>query len=108
MPESALSAVGYTSRIRYAPGLGPGGAASGALGPPGQARVEIPPELPEAARMKRGETIYSRECVDCHGATGNGAGFLADGFDVKPRDFRQAKYKFRSTPYRALPTMSDI
>jgi mono/diheme cytochrome c family protein len=108
MPQSALSAVGYTSRIRYAPGLGPGGAASGVLGRRGQARVEIPAELPEAARMKRGEKIYSRECVDCHGETGNGAGFLADGFDVKPRDFRQAKYKFRSTLYRALPTMSDI
>ena len=84
MPQSALSAVGYTSRIRYAPGLGPGGAASGAVGRRGQARVEIPAELPEAARMKRGEKIYSRECVDCHGETGNGAGFL-DGSRQTPR-----------------------
>ena len=108
MPETALSRVGYASHIRYAPGLGSGGAATGSFRQQNQGHVEIPPDLPNADRMHRGEKIYMKECDVCHGETGNGAGYLAEGFDVKPRDFRQAKYKFRSTPYGALPTMSDI
>ncbi len=58
--------------------------------------------------MRNGESVYFRECVDCHGETGNGAGFLAESFDVKPRDFRQAKYKFRSTLFGELPTIADV
>ena len=108
MPQTALSSVGYASHIRYAPALGSGGAATAGFGRQAHARVEIPPDLPEADRMKRGEKTYMAECAVCHGETGNGAGYLADGFDVKPRDFRQAAYKFRSTPYGDLPTMNDI
>jgi mono/diheme cytochrome c family protein len=108
MPATALSQVGYASHLRYAPGIGAGGAAPGALSRPDHGQVEIPPDLPEVDRMHRGEKIYLRECAVCHGELGNGAGYLAEGLDVKPRDFRQATYKFRSTPSGALPTMSDI
>jgi mono/diheme cytochrome c family protein len=108
MPEDALSRVGYAGHIRYAPGLGSGGATVWSAEPDRPTRVEIPADLPDADRMKTGEQIYFRECVDCHGETGNGAGFLAEGFDVKPRDFRQAKYKFRSTPFGELPAMVDV
>jgi mono/diheme cytochrome c family protein len=43
----------------------------------------------------------------CHGVRGDGAGFLAAGFDVKPRDFRSGVYEFRSTT-SDLPTFADI
>lgn len=58
--------------------------------------------------MRRGQTIYLAQCVDCHGVAGDGAGFLAEGFDVKPRDFRQGTYKFRTTLHGELPTISDV
>src|SRR5262249_23299171 len=35
-------------------------------------------------------------------------GFLASGFDVKPRDFRGGTYKFRSTASGELPKIEDI
>jgi mono/diheme cytochrome c family protein len=68
----------------------------------------IPQDLPEADAMKRGELIYKRECTPCHGIKGGGSGFLAAGFDVKPRDFRQGIYKFRSTKTSELPTIEDL
>jgi len=108
MPPSALSRVGYADRIRYAPGLGSGGATSWSGPSEKPERIEVPSDLPEADRMRRGEKVYFAQCVDCHGATGDGAGFLAENFDVKPRDFRQGKYKFRSTLGGELPTIADV
>lgn len=108
MPPSALSRVGYADHIRYAPELGSGGAAS-SNGPPREPeRVNVRSDFPEPSRMRSGEKVYSAQCVDCHGATGDGAGFLAESFDVKPRDFRQGKYKFRSTIGGELPSISDV
>ncbi len=108
MPETALSRIGYANHIHYAHGFGSGGATGWRAEPARSKRVEIPTDLPDSDRMKNGEKVYFTECVDCHGETGNGAGFLAEGFDVKPRDFQQAKYKFRSTPFGELPTMADV
>jgi mono/diheme cytochrome c family protein len=109
MPRSALSRVGYADHVRYVPGLGSG--ASTSSPPPREEEprpITIPPDLPEADRMRRGEKVYLAQCVDCHGAAGDGAGYLAEGFDVKPRDFRQGKYEFRSTLPGELPTITDI
>lgn len=68
----------------------------------------IPEDFPEREAALRGQRIYNRECAVCHGITGDGNGFLAAGFEVKPRDFRQAIYKFRSTLSGELPTLEDI
>ncbi len=73
--------------------------------PPGPA---IPDDLPEVDAMKRGQDLYRKQCTPCHGIAGDGKGFLAAGFDVKPRDFRQGLYKFRSTKSGELPTIEDI
>lgn len=68
----------------------------------------IPEGIPERDAMVRGETIYRTQCAPCHGVAGDGQGFLAAGFDVKPRDFRQGTYKFRSTMNGELPTIEDV
>ncbi|HSN34411.1 MAG TPA: c-type cytochrome, partial [Ideonella sp.] len=108
MAQSALARVGFASRTRYGR-TGAGGATSWTRSEGEDTRrPAIPPDLPEAGRMRRGEKVYFAECVDCHGARGDGAGFLAEGFDVKPRDFRQGTYLFRSTAWGELPTMDDV
>ena len=58
--------------------------------------------------MRRGQGIYLAQCAVCHGIQGDGDGFLAAGFDVKPRDFTGGVYKFRSTRNGDLPRIEDI
>ncbi|MGB2868345.1 MAG: c-type cytochrome [Bacteroidota bacterium] len=68
----------------------------------------IPAGIPEPESANRGEAVYKKQCTPCHGITGDGKGFLAAGFDVKPRDFRQGIYKFRSTKTGQFPTVADL
>jgi mono/diheme cytochrome c family protein len=107
MPPSALARMGYSSHLRYVPGLGAGGSGASAR-PMVETPVGVLGDLPKADRMKSGRGVYASQCVDCHGVAGDGAGFLAETFDVKPRDFRQGTYKLRSTVYGALPTIGDL
>jgi cytochrome c oxidase cbb3-type subunit 2 len=70
------------------------------------------PEIPQGIRdhdaMKAGQDIYKKQCTPCHGILGDGKGFLAAGFLVKPRDFRQGTYKFRTTKTGELPAIEDV
>jgi len=68
----------------------------------------IPAEFPEREAALRGQELYNKQCTPCHGIPGDGLGFLGAGFDVKPRDFRQGIYKFRSTKTGQLPTVEDV
>jgi len=68
----------------------------------------IPEVFPERDAAIRGQQLYNKQCTPCHGVPGDGKGFLAAGFDVKPRDFRQGTYKFRSTKTGQLPTVEDV
>ncbi|MBI3788056.1 MAG: c-type cytochrome [Ignavibacteriales bacterium] len=68
----------------------------------------IPEGFPERDAALRGQQLYNKQCTPCHGILGDGKGFLAAGFDVKPRDFRQGTYKFRSTKTGQLPTIKDV
>jgi cytochrome c oxidase cbb3-type subunit 2 len=99
-PDSAFAHAGY------APAAQPGVADT--RYDPSPAPVEVPADLPDADAMKRGQKVYLGQCAMCHGIRGDGAGFLAGGFDVKPRDFRQGTYKLRSTASGELPTMADV
>jgi cytochrome c oxidase cbb3-type subunit 2 len=68
----------------------------------------ISEDFPERDAALRGQQLYNKQCAPCHGIPGDGKGFLAAGFDVKPRDFRQGTYKFRSTKTGELPTIEDV
>jgi cytochrome c oxidase cbb3-type subunit 2 len=68
----------------------------------------IAADFPEREAALRGQQLYNKQCTPCHGIPGDGQGFLAAGFDVKPRDFRQGTYKFRSTKTGQLPTVQDV
>ncbi len=58
--------------------------------------------------LNRGHRTYSLYCSSCHGADGSGEGNAARSLQTKPRDFRQAEFKYKSTDGDALPTDDDL
>lgn len=63
-------------------------------------------EIP--GKASKGKVLYQRYCLSCHGALGDGRGEAAEWLAVKPRDFRQGVFKWRSTPSGSLPLISDL
>lgn len=55
-----------------------------------------------------GQRGYAASCAACHGPNGDGNGMMAHMLRVRPRDFRQGIFKFRSTPLGSLPTDEDL
>ena len=55
-----------------------------------------------------GREIYKAACMACHGINGDGQGTSAKRLDPAPRDFTKGLFKWRTTPYGALPTDSDL
>ncbi len=58
--------------------------------------------------FKHGKEVYQNRCIGCHGEKGDGLGPAAKFLDPKPRDFRSGTFKFKTTPYEALPTDTDL
>ncbi len=58
--------------------------------------------------LETGKRVYEENCGVCHGLSGDGQGMAAHMFQPPPRDFREGKYKFRSTPTGSLPLDSDL
>jgi mono/diheme cytochrome c family protein len=52
--------------------------------------------------------LYRRHCGHCHGTTGDGLGPTAMLLNPYPRDYRQGKFKFKSTERPAKPTKADL
>lgn len=55
-----------------------------------------------------GEYVYERNCQMCHGRRGDGRGKWATDILPKPRSFKHANFKYRSTPFGKLPTDEDL
>ena len=58
--------------------------------------------------VKTGKLVYQRYCMSCHGEQGNGQGEAAEYMSIKPRDYRQGTFKWRSTPSGSLPLDTDL
>ena len=58
--------------------------------------------------VEAGKEVYTRRCVGCHGVKGDGNGPAATFMAQRPRDFRDAIFKFRVTPEGSLPTDGDL
>jgi mono/diheme cytochrome c family protein len=56
----------------------------------------------------QGRFVFQKHCVPCHGRFGEGDGELVKNWEVPPRNFRLATFKYRSTPYGKLPTDDDL
>jgi len=76
-------------------------------GPPA-AIQRLDAERVDPAVMKRGFVLYHERCVQCHGATGDGNGPVAQYLVPRPRDYRKGMFKFTSTPYGAKPRPEDL
>lgn len=63
---------------------------------------------PSRQTLYLGQQVYQANCAVCHGVGGDGNGPSASSFRIRPRDFRPAIFKFRSTPSGSLPTDGDL
>jgi mono/diheme cytochrome c family protein len=54
-----------------------------------------------------GYAIYRKQCLHCHGISGDGAGPTAEFLFPRPRDFRRGIFKFTSTT-GMKPTRDDL
>ncbi len=62
----------------------------------------------EPRQLMHGAMVFQQRCAGCHGETGDGGGPAATHLDPKPRDYRQGKFKFISTPRGSKPRRSDL
>jgi mono/diheme cytochrome c family protein len=63
---------------------------------------------PDRSLFAAGRFVYQKNCQVCHGRFGEGDGELVREWEVLPRDFTQARFKYRSTPAGKLPTDADL
>lgn len=58
--------------------------------------------------LHQGRLLYAEHCQHCHGVSGDGDGPTAKYLNPLPRDYRDAKFKFTSTPYTHPPSRDDL
>ena len=66
------------------------------------------PDLGTETQRESGRTLYVKNCAQCHGENGDGAGYATPHVYPRPRDFTAGRFKFRTTPSGALPIHQDI
>jgi mono/diheme cytochrome c family protein len=73
-----------------------------------QRKLEMAAGPVQSDQFGRETGLYRRHCAHCHGTTGDGMGPTALILDPYPRDYRQGKFKFKSTERAAKPTHYDL
>jgi mono/diheme cytochrome c family protein len=58
--------------------------------------------------LHQGRRLYAEHCQHCHGVSGDGNGPTARYLNPLPRDYRDAKFKFTSTPYSHPASRDDL
>jgi mono/diheme cytochrome c family protein/plastocyanin len=66
-------------------------------------KPEVTPEF-----LALGKAVYEQNCAACHGPNGDAKADAAAFLLPKPRNFREAKFRLRSTASGSLPTDVDI
>lgn len=58
--------------------------------------------------LQSGRAVYMKNCMHCHGVSGDGAGPTAQYLNPLPRDYRLGFFKFTSTLTPEKPTRDDL
>lgn len=58
--------------------------------------------------LQQGRVVYMKNCMHCHGVSGDGNGPTAKYLNPLPRDYRTGKFKFTSTLTPEKPTRDDL
>lgn len=58
--------------------------------------------------IPRVESVYVKNCINCHAWEGSGRGPGSAGVDPYPRDFRAGVFKYKTTVRLAKPLKSDL
>ena len=58
--------------------------------------------------MQLGRVVYMKNCMHCHGVTGDGDGPTGKFLNPRPRDYRNGKFKFTSTQSQEKATRDDL
>ena len=66
------------------------------------------PDVGTEAQRESGKNVYLKNCAQCHGENGDGAGYATPHLFPTPRDFTTGRFKVRTTPSGALPTHQDL
>ncbi|VAW10111.1 hypothetical protein MNBD_ALPHA09-1106 [hydrothermal vent metagenome] len=65
--------------------------------------------LAQTGDADRGEAIYEKRCLQCHGEEGDGLGPAAERLNPPPRDFTLGLYKFKTSAFdEDLPNDADL
>lgn len=64
--------------------------------------------LEAGAMLAKGQELYGRHCLHCHGPGGAGDGPTAKYLEPKPRDYRLGLYKFTSTATPEKASRDDL
>ena len=74
---------------------------------PAPAPAAAPAAAADPALLARGDALYAKHCTACHGAAGEGNGYLAVHLLPRPRNFVAARYRITST-MQNQPTDEDL
>jgi len=58
--------------------------------------------------LQDGRKIYMKNCMHCHGVSGDGAGPTGEFLNPRPRDYRNGTFKFTSTRTGEKPNRDDL
>ncbi|MFO0972107.1 MAG: c-type cytochrome [Phycisphaerae bacterium] len=65
------------------------------------------PQAGHAALLARGQALFARQCVICHGERGDGGGAFAYLMNPRPRNFLRGKFKLTTTQNQ-VPSDDDL
>ena len=67
------------------------------------------PTVAQESDAERGEEIYAKRCIGCHGEEGDGVGAADERLNPPPRDFSLGLYKFKTTAFDDdIPNDGDL